>query len=336
MKKIFVALILLLVFCIPGLAQYTKFTPLLTPAKGSNLVPISINNANQILATYTNATGQRKLIFAGTKGFTNVNIPLDTSTVSLSPLGLNNVGDFFGAASRLIGLNRIDAAFTKCHTTGPLRYFKIPGALGTVITGINDKGVMVGYYWEPNTDPDTPDWAPNVVNGFKSVLPNSGIFPPIESFEGSWATSVYLTGINNNGDIIGYQHYKYEPNSDEDIIFERGYLFSKGQWHELQLDLGEGNRWILIPLGINNHGVIVGRAHPIDGHGMPSRGFIWENGVVSLVDYPSTSDENDLPIVQTLYTSLVGVNDSGVILGAESSQLFWSQDTVKGGFILTK
>jgi len=78
MKKIFVALILLLVFCIPGLAQYTKFTPLLTPAKGSNLVPISINNSGKILATYTNATGQRKLIFAGTKGFTNVNIPLDT------------------------------------------------------------------------------------------------------------------------------------------------------------------------------------------------------------------------------------------------------------------
>jgi len=68
MKRILAAFLVLLALCIPGLAQYTKFIPLLTPPNGSNLNPLSINNANQILATFDNASGQRKLIFAGTKG----------------------------------------------------------------------------------------------------------------------------------------------------------------------------------------------------------------------------------------------------------------------------
>jgi len=330
MKRILVAF-LLFVFCIPALAQYTKFTPLLTPPNGSSLSPISINNANQILATFNNASGQRKLIFAGTKGFTNVNIPLDTSTVSLFPTGLNSVGDFYGRAIRLIGLNRIDEAFTKCHTAGPLRYFKIPDALGTVITGINDKGVVVGYYSEP--DPDAPDWAPKYqVHGFKSVLQNSGFFPPTVSFDFAGVPYSYVTGINNNGDIVGYYQY---PDFEGYYYIESGFLLSKGQLYELVWDAQNGEkRWPVIPLGINNHGVIVGRTYPPDDPGFV-RGFALENGTVSIVNFPD-NPAADPGATLTKWTELRSINDSGVIIGWYDQELSFAPWDRRGGFILTK
>ena len=99
---------------------------------------------------------------------------------------------------------------------GTVALLQAPDALGTVITGINDKGAMVGYYSDPNTDPDAPDWAPKyVVHGFKSVIPNSGFLPPTESIGGSEAAFTYVTGINNNGDIIGYNEEPLDPFEDK-------------------------------------------------------------------------------------------------------------------------
>jgi hypothetical protein len=83
MKRILMASLLLLAFCIPGFSQYDKFAKLLTPANCSDLQPLSINNSGKILATVNNFRGEPKLILIGVKGFTNVNLPLVTGTTSV-------------------------------------------------------------------------------------------------------------------------------------------------------------------------------------------------------------------------------------------------------------
>jgi hypothetical protein len=337
MKRILVAFILLFVFCIPGLAQYTKFTPLLTPAKGSNLSPISINNANQILATYTNAVGQRKLIFAGTKGFTNINIPLDTSTGSLYPAGLNAAGDFYGAADRLIGGKHVTEGFIKCHTAGPLRYFKVPDATGTVITGINDKGVVVGYYVEPvEPGPDVPYWITSTAYGFRTVIQNSGIPPKIETIGDG---STYLTGINNFGDITGYVYEPNAPNDDSAAVFLFGFLLSKGQFYWVEANPGGPRIWNLIPRKMNSHGVMVGYASPNESPGLVyGHGFIMENGVVTFVDFPNVDSPNSEEglLWLTINTTLLDINDSGTIIGGYEQISPWPPWDRRGGFVLTK
>src|SRR5262249_1098492 len=149
-------------------------------------------------------------------------------------------------------------------------------------------------------------------------LPNSGFFPPIDSFDGSWAASVYLTGINNNGDIIGYIHWSLPPIEDKPL--EEGFLLSKGQYYSLTWTPPDNDYspYILIPGGINNHGVIVGRFYLLiepwtDG------GFIWENGVVSIIWSSSLGWD--------MRAQLLGINDSGIIIGWykswEGDPSFW-------------
>jgi len=329
MKKILISSLLLFAFCIPGLSQY-KFTKLFTPPNYGNLMPHHINNLGKIVATITKIdmfgdfnVFQQKAIFAGVNGFANINIPPNTSTTSLYPTGLSAGGDLYGGAVRRVGPNTtIFESFIKCHTN-PIQYFRVPNAANTVITGINDKHEVVGYYVDPEATPISPGpGLPPVLvvrsHGFKTVIQSSGFFPPIQYFDVS--TETYPTGINNNGDITGWSRFLFDPNSE---VFEGvGFLISKGQVSPV-----EAPRVVLVPSGINIHGVIVGTAINFDGNldARSTSGFILENGVVTFVDPP-----NSLSV-----TGLWGINDSGVIVGSFNTT--FEPDFPPGfGFILTK
>ena len=315
MKKLLMTLAALFAFCIPGLSQY-KFVDLFTPPNGSNPIPVSINNSGKILATYSNSRGQRKLIFAGVNGFTNINIPLDTSTTSLYPNGFNAGGDLYGEAIRRLGPHStVDEGFIICHTD-PIRYFKVPNAARTVITGINDKHEVLGFYVDPEATPISP--GPGVPpidvfrsHGFKSVIQNSGFFPATQYFD--VANETYPTGINNNGDITGW--WRGLQLSD-DVVDGFGFLISKGQTSVVEVD-----RWHLYPSKINIHGVMVGFAIKEEND---HYGFILENGVLTIVNYPGF-----LP-----RTVLSDINDSGAIVGSWNPELDLVNES--HGFILTK
>jgi hypothetical protein len=338
MKKILISSLLLFTFCIPGLSQF-KFTKLFTPPTYESLIPFHINNLGKIVAiidridpNFPVPTNQ-KAIFAGVNGFANINIPPNTSTTSLYPAGLSASGDLWGGAVRRVGPNTtISESFIKCRTN-PIQYFRIPNAANTVITGINDKHEVVGYYVDSKATPISPGpGLPPVLvfrsHGFKTVTPTSGLLPPIQYFDVS--TETFPSGISNNGDIVGLSRFLPPDPSSADFDGV-GFLISKGQVSTVEAPPGVGGvppfGSVLSPSGINIHGVIVGTAINYDGD-LDARsysGFIWENGVVTFFDPPDGT-----------VTFLSDINDSGVIVGSYNPLGLNEFAGPPFGFILTK
>ena len=195
----------------------------------------------------------------------------------------------------------------------------------TVATGINDSGVVAGYYLNP---------ALHSTTGF---LRDNGVFT---DFYVQPATDTYILGINNKGDLVGYtsinstQHgfasmngivspidfpggsvtIPYGIAADGTIVgdfvaknrvtygFIRG---PAGQYKAFQVP-GAGDT---IPYAINNAvRKIVGSYIPPGQWTGIVHGFIYDyiTGVTITVDWPDQS---------ILETAITGINSHGVIVG---------------------
>jgi hypothetical protein len=160
-----------------------------------------INNSNQIVGT-TDSIGF--LYQAG--NFTNINMPSSDYT---SPLGINDKGDIVGEVG-IKGVGNIGFLFSGGVFT----------TLNFQATGINNAGVVIGN---------------NQGSGF---LYKGGVYSPF-NFYG--AIQTILTGINNNGDIVGYY---------SNTVGQVGFAYEAGVFTTLE----EG----YIPTGINDLDQIVG------------------------------------------------------------------------------
>jgi hypothetical protein len=94
-------------------------------------------------------------------------------------------------------------AIRKVHNSVQLN---VPGVIETVITGINNKGEIVGNYWTETG---------GAVKGF---VYDGSIFTSIEP---PGLESMYLTDINDSGQIVGFGN---EPDG-ENIEF----IYSKSK-----------------------------------------------------------------------------------------------------------
>ncbi len=156
----------------------------------------------------------------------------------------------------------------------------VPGSVETQVRGINNAGVIVGFYRLP--DASCIPFAPNMVQvtpcdqrGFRIV---NGKLTTI-MVPGSLSTAIM--GVNDAGDMVGY----YSKTSEACIVEQHAFIWTH---HNVikQFDYpdwtgfcGTDALWTM-PFAIDNAGTVVGTVwSPLDGY--PSGGFIYKNGAFS-------------------------------------------------------
>ena len=112
---------------------------------------------------------------------------------------------------------------------------------GTYVTGINDSGEIVGYYFDSNGVPHgfsaTPDSGGNY---------NANAFTDLNDPFGVYGT--YATGVNDAGEVVGYYY-----GADHEL---HGFLYEDGVYVSLSNPLADGGG--TYATAINNSGQVVG------------------------------------------------------------------------------
>jgi hypothetical protein len=177
-------------------------------------------------------------------------------------------------ATLMTGLTRLGFA--------DLTYISIdaPGATrGTVATGINEQGQIVGWYLDATS--------------YHGFLDTGGIFSNID-VPGTQTTIV--SGINDFGQIVG----QYSDSTGTHGFFYSAGTFTSLNYPKLPSDHSGQNT---IARGINNSGQIVG----MYGNATGIHGFLDDHGSFSTIDSASAPQ-----------TNLFGINDPGQIVGASA------------------
>lgn len=130
---------------------------------------------------------------------------------------------------------------------------EFPGAYGTMACGINNRGQIVGYYYD--------------TSGGHGFLLDRGGFTKVD-FPKSDSTIAY--DINDRGQIVG----NYYDNSGG-----HGFLLDKGK--STTIDFPEAD-WT-VACGINNRGQIVGYYYDSSGR---HHGFFFDRGRFTAINFP--------------------------------------------------
>jgi probable HAF family extracellular repeat protein len=155
---------------------------------------------------------------------------------------------------------------------------EVPGAPSTFVSGINNRGQIVGSY----TSSD-------FVNGYTFVY-DKGVYNTLVNPLGVLGSTPF--GINDQGQIVGQQLY-----SD---YSQHGFLYDKGVY--TIIDHPDAAPPVgTYANGINNRGQIVGSYSGSDSQ----HGFIYEDGVYTTFDVPGAVNG----------TFPLGINDHGQITG---------------------
>lgn len=198
--------------------------------------------------------------------------------------------------------------------------FVIPGAQYTHVTGVSDSGKIAGYYGD--------------ATGQHGFIDNHG---QITKVDAPGATITYLTAINDAGVVTG----AYWDGSD---VIEHGFIRdANGAFTPLdEPDVTPGDQWGTYPGGVSNSGVVVGYYFTTDfdgliypdgttGSSITPHGFTWQRGQFTTYDAPGAAG----PIANSGVTELLGISDSGAMVGSANYML--SADMGTGlGFVVTR
>ncbi len=159
----------------------------------------------------------------------------------------------------------------------------VPGAVETQVRGINNAGVVVGFY-RVATDACIGLATPNVQvppcdeRGFKIV---DGVLTTL-TVPGSLSTAIM--GVNDAGDMVGY----YTRTSEACIIEQHGFIWSRqGMIQSIDYPdwtgfCGTDALWTM-PFAISNAGTVVGTVWSVlDGY--PSGGFVYKHGAFTALN----------------------------------------------------
>jgi len=166
-----------------------------------------------------------------------------------------------------------------------------PGSGLTEALGINDNGVVVGFYMDgPSvTQPNFHGFTWSATGGYKSV-------------DVSGATSgTFVQAINNNGVLAGYF---------SDSAGSHGFTMNGSTVTKLDAPLTTGTPYFTQAWGINTGGSVSGNY--ADANGM-MHGFLYSGGKYTSFDAPTTVGT---PAPGGTYTVGRGLNTNCVVVGA--------------------
>jgi len=212
------------------------YTSLDDPLATQGTNALGINAAGQIVGSYSTSSGIHGFIYDG-----NSYITLDDpSAFNLTVAsGINGAGQIVGYYNDN-SLNPHGFLFTPHPFTPGGTYTTLDdpfaGPRGTIATGINGPGQIVGYYYD----------SANTAHGFLRT-PNVG-YTTLDAPPATLGT--FAEGINDAGQIVGYYL------TGNDFHPERhGFLYSGGNYLTIDDPSALG---VTRPTGINTSGQIVG------------------------------------------------------------------------------
>ncbi len=159
---------------------------------------------------------------------------------------------------------------------------------GTVAIGINDAGTIVGGGFDSG-----PGFVGTQKGGFKTFDYQPGP-PPAPCSGCNWDVA---TGVNNNGQIVGYSGV-----ADYAINNPDTWLSTNGAFSNIVAPDSQST----FAYGINDNGQVVGQyADNTSNSGL--HGFLYSGGAFTTMDEPGAA-----------VTNLLGINDSGQIVGSSN------------------
>ncbi len=177
---------------------------------------------------------------------------------------------------------------------------EMPGAIYTFPNGINDAGVIVGYY-------GTTDRTYGFVyqNGTYTTLNVPGSY-----------TQTIAYDISDSGTVVGtydIQELKYDPYWGyywETVYYNFTATMSDGTWTYTTLPKHYGN-YQITATGINDNGVIVGYAQDVVLGGN-TKGFAYDGTNLQVIEYTGPV-EGEWPVTSTVINK---INNEGVMVGS--------------------
>ena len=232
-----------------------NFTTLDYPSgiANSQSYPEGINDEGQIVGWYNDLRSDHGFLYSGGI-YTAINDPL--ATVNTIPRDINDKGQIVGYYQDVTssgGLANHGFIYSKGIYTAvddPFASINPHGgstANGTVALGINDKGQVVGYYFDSTGS----------THGF---LYSGGKYTTLDDPLGVEGT--VATGINDRGQIAGYYF--------DNLHNQHDFLYSNGKYTTLDDPASMTGTYVT---GINNKGQIVGD-YQHSGSGSHFHGFL--------------------------------------------------------------
>lgn len=246
--------------------------------------------------------------------FTAADVP---GAILTQPTGINDRGQVVGfdreptgSTDQFGGVVYADHGFLAAD--GRLTHIDVPGAQGTVATGINNRGQIVGTYFSGNnshgfllshgrfTTIDVPGSASTELRGINDRGDIVGMYGDGIAFllrHGNVTTihvpgSVFTRafGVNNAGRVVGFYQ--------DPVTGRHGFLFVRGAFTTIDAPQSVATE----ASGINDVGDIVGHYDGIGFH----HGFVFSHGHFTNIDVDFQGGFSTNPF---------GINNSGEIVG---------------------
>jgi len=158
-----------------------------------------------------------------------------------------------------------------------LLIFDVPDSTGTDVSGINNRGDIIGVFFDAQTRP-------------RPFVFTQGAFTTLDIAAGI----VGPLGINDRGQIVGF--------TEMNIEFQ-GFIWDRGTATQITVPSGANTTYFH---GINNRGQIVG--HTRQTQFDLARAFLWDNEEFTFLDIPGVLVAGD-------GEDSMAINDRGQIVG---------------------
>jgi probable HAF family extracellular repeat protein len=277
--RFWIVLLGLLACTYPVLSQQAE-----QPATTYNFTVINVSGATLTEAWGINDTGEIVGWYEGTGctqtacGFTDVKGKI--TSVECAPydftqlFDINNKGEIVGTYGTNDGGTDVGFIYEGASSCTPI--FDPLSSMSTYAIGVNDNGVIVGFY--------------TVSGGNDGFLYSTKDVYSTISCAGAVSTRAY--GINDSGEIVGdYQ--------DSDLVYH-GFLYKSGKCTPINYP----NATATYARGINKSGEISGFYGDSQNN---AHGFVEQGGIFTTVDYTTSTG--------TFLTFLYHLNDEGQIAG---------------------
>jgi probable HAF family extracellular repeat protein len=278
-----------------------------TPVDGAPGAPVTahlgLNNRGRIVGSYPvdGSTLLRGFVRNGRGDYTGFDAAPGAPDRFTTPVDINDGGaiaGFYAVGSADAPESAVFHGFVR-SPDGAVTTVDVPGASITSLSGINNRGAVVGAYVDKR-------------GRSHGLLLERGTLTPIDPPKAAnvhpGGANIQAFDINDHGQIVGFY-------PDREGTFH-GFLYDKGKFTELDPPQAAGNRngfGASAAFGINNRRQVVGQY--VDREGVP-HGYLWERRRgFRTIDPPAANSCGEIPDVgRVCGTVAADINDRGQIL----------------------